>query len=168
VRDAKALVVWIGLMLLGSGVRVHAAVPAADCVAAHAQAHTLAPGEEDKAESAPEGASAQQLFATCAVQRYGASAASRVEACGNDLASLPVILLYRVDGLSRSQALADLQREGALSDGSEYAQRAPAMLSFAYQGAAAAKGQGAAWIERRVVEWTDLCLAGRLRFSNPR
>jgi hypothetical protein len=155
-------------LLLSSNVRVHAAVPAADCVAAHARAHASSVPAEDSAAPAPEGASAQQLFATCALQRYGASAASRVEACGNDLASLPVILLYRVDGLSRSQALADLQREAALSDGSEYAQRAPAMLSFAYQGAAAAKGQGAAWIERRVVEWTDLCLAGRLRFSKPR
>ncbi|MCZ8075070.1 MAG: hypothetical protein O9341_13165 [Paucibacter sp.] len=157
---------WTGLILLGGS--VHAAAPAADCVAAHAQAHASSAGSELKVEAGSESASAQQLFAECALQRYGASAASRVEACGNDLASLPVILLYRVDGLSRSQALADLQREGALSDGSEYAQRAPAMLSFAYQGAAAAKGQGAAWIERRVVEWTDLCLAGRLRFSKPR
>lgn len=162
-KFAKALVVWAGqLLVCGS---VHAALPAADCVASHAHAHAEASAQP---ASAPEAASAQQQFAACAMQRYGAAAASRVEACGNDLASLPVILLYRVDGLSRSQALADLQREGALSDGSEYAQRAPAMLSFAYQGAAAAKGQGAAWIERRVVEWTDLCLAGRLRFSNPR
>jgi len=155
-------------LLLSGNVLVHAALPAADCVAAHAQAHASSVPAEDSGASAPESVSAQQLFASCALQRYGASAASRVEACGNDLASLPVILLYRVDGLSRSQALADLQREGALSDGSEYAQRAPAMLSFAYQGAAAAKGQGAAWIERRVVEWTDLCLVGRLRFSKPR
>ncbi len=155
-------------LLLSGSMGVHAAVPAADCVAAHAQAHASSVPAEDSAASAPEVASAQQLFATCALQRYGASAVSRVEACGNDLASLPVILLYRVDGLSRSQALADLQREGALNDGSEYAQRAPVMLSFAYQGTAAAKGQGAAWIERRVIEWTDLCLAGRLRFSAAR
>ncbi|MEJ6004394.1 hypothetical protein WG899_02465 [Paucibacter sp. AS339] len=150
-----------------------------ECVAAHAaavQAGDAPNGPEAAASAASSAASegelgwadsrvqqyAREAFMRCAIRNYGAAAEARAEACAADLYALPVILLFRVDGQSRVAALADLQREGALNDGSDYARRAPVMLNFAYQGAGPAKGQGPAWIDGRVTAWIDQCLSGRL------
>lgn len=101
-------------------------------------------------------------FAACAQRIYGEAALPRLAACEFDLATLPVVLLYRVDGQSRNEALADMRRNDGLGDGSEQARRAPLMLTFAYQGPAPKTGESRAWIDRRVADWTEQCLAGRL------
>ncbi|WP_124450949.1 hypothetical protein [Paucibacter sp. KBW04] len=101
-------------------------------------------------------------FAACAQRIYGEAVLPRLAACEFDLATLPVVLLYRVDGQSRKEALADMTRNGGLGDGSEQARRAPLMLAFAYQGPAPKTGEGRTWIDRRVADWTEQCLAGRL------
>ena len=139
-----------------------ATAQAADCVTEHERA-----GEQGRAdEQDPDAADAmgkqeaKAAFERCALLRYGPSSAPRLEACEADLFSLPVILLFRVDGASRTVALADLKREDAHEDG-----RAKAMLDFAYQGRGPAKNQGQAWMAERVKQWADRCLAGRLRFS---
>ncbi|WP_310386099.1 hypothetical protein [Roseateles sp.] len=115
--------------------------------------------EDQDAADAKGKQAAKAAFERCALLRYGPSSAPRIEACEADLFSLPVILLFRVDGTSRSDALADLKREDAHEDG-----RVAAMLAFAYQGRGPAKTQGPAWMAERVKDWTDRCLAGRLRF----
>ncbi len=127
----------------------HAAPDAAACVAVHG---STAQGEGAEA--------ARAVFRQCALREYGASAEPRIEACTADLYTLPVILLYRSDGLSRAEALADMKRDAQLDDGSDEARRAPRMLDFAYQGAGPVAGKSEAWIRQRVNEWTDRCLRG--------
>jgi len=105
---------------------------------------------------------AAQGFAACAQRIYGEAVLPRISSCEFDLATLPVVLLYRVDGQSRKEALADMTRNGGIGDGSEQARRAPVMLAFAYQGPAPKTGESRAWIDRRVADWTEQCLAGRL------
>jgi hypothetical protein len=136
---------------------------AVDCAAEHELAGEQGrSGEQDDQDAADAKGkqAAKAAFERCALLRYGPSSEARIEACEADLFSLPVILLFRVDGASRSDALADLKREEAHEDG-----RAKAMLDFAYQGRGPAKNQGPAWMAQRVNEWTDRCLSGRLRFS---
>ncbi|MBT9494005.1 MAG: hypothetical protein IV107_17055 [Paucibacter sp.] len=135
---------------------------ALDCAAEHELAGEQGrAGEQDQDAGDAKGKQeAKAAFERCALLRYGPDSAPRVDACEADLFSLPVILLFRVDGASRSDALADLKREDAHEDG-----RAQAMLAFAYQGRGPAKGQGPAWMAERVKQWTDRCLSGRLRFS---
>ena len=106
-------------------------------------------------------------FEQCVSERFGSSALPRAARCAADLAELPVILLYRVDGLSRAAAWADLQRAGQLDDGSEYARRAPLMLGFGYQGAGPQRGRESEWMRARQAEWTERCLSGRLPESRP-
>lgn len=106
-------------------------------------------------------------FEQCVSERFGSSALPRAARCAADLAELPVILLYRVDGLSRAAAWADLQRAGQLDDGSEYARRAPLMLVFGYQGAGPQRGRESEWMRARQAEWTERCLSGRLPESRP-
>jgi hypothetical protein len=135
---------------------------AAECVAEHERAGVQGrAGEPDQDAADAQGkAQAKAAFERCALRHYGPSSESRIEVCEADLFSLPVILLFRVDGQSRSEAMADLKREDAHEDG-----RAKAMLAFAYQGRGPAKDQGPSWMAERVKEWTDRCLSGRLRFS---
>ena len=132
-----------------------------DCAAEHELAgeQGRASEQEQDAADAKGKQEAKAAFERCALLRYGPESAPRVEACEADLFSLPVILLFRVDGQSRAAALADLKREDAHEDG-----RAKAMLAFAYQGRGPAKDRAPAWMAERVKEWTDRCLAGRLRF----
>ncbi|MDN3544771.1 MAG: hypothetical protein ACK4S6_15625 [Roseateles asaccharophilus] len=106
-------------------------------------------------------------FEQCVSERFGSSALPRAARCAADLAELPVILLYRVDGLSRAAAWADLQRAGQLDDGSEYARRAPLMLGFGYQGAGPQRGRESEWMRARQAEWTERCLSGRLPEPRP-
>ena len=133
-----------------------------DCAAEHVVGGEQGrSGEQDQDTADAKGKQdAKAAFERCALLRYGSDSAPRIEACEADLFSLPVILLFRVDGHSRAAALADLKREDAHEDG-----RAKAMLEFAFQGRAPAKGQGPAWMAERVKQWTDRCLSGRLRFS---
>jgi hypothetical protein len=135
---------------------------AAECVAEHELAGEQGrAGEPDQDLADAQGKEqAKAAFERCALRHYGPSSESRIGACEADLFSLPVILLFRVDGQSRSQAWADLKREDAHEDG-----RAKAMLAFAYQGRGPVKNQGPSWMAERVKEWTDRCLSGRLRFS---
>lgn len=136
------------------------AVNAGDLAQALTAAKALAEqGEWNEAKSR---AVAAEGFAACAQRIYGDGAQARIAACEFDLSTLPVILLYRVDGQSRAAAAADLKRAGGLDDGGEQARRAPLMLSFTYQGAGPVVGQSRAWIDRRVADWTEQCLAGRL------
>jgi hypothetical protein len=135
---------------------------AAECVAAHELAGEQGrSGEQDQDAADAQGKEqAKAAFERCALRHYGPGSEPRIEACEADLFSLPVILLFRVDGQSRVAALADLKREDAHEDG-----RARAMLEFAYQGRGPAKDQGPNWMAERVNEWIDRCLSGRLRFS---
>ncbi|MCV2368832.1 hypothetical protein [Roseateles oligotrophus] len=133
-----------------------------DCAAEHELAGEQGrAGEQDQDAADAKGKQeAKAAFERCALLRYGPKSAPYIEACEADLFSLPVILLFRVDGQSRSEAMADLKREDAHEDA-----RAKAMLAFAYQGRGPAKSQGPVWMAERVKEWTDRCLSGRLRFS---
>jgi len=110
---------------------------------------------------------AREAFERCAVRRVPDAPLKRVQACNADLDLLPVVLLYRVDGLSRKEAAADLQRHGELDDGAADSPRVPHMLSFTYQGAAPVPGQGRLWIDQRQAEWTERCLHGRIKGLTP-
>ncbi len=160
-RQYPAVRAWL-LALAVIAAPAWAQKKAAECVAEHESA-----GEQGRAGAPdPDAADARgkqeakAAFERCALRHYGPSSEPRIEACEADLFSLPVILLFRVDGQSRVAALADLKREDAHEDG-----RARAMLEFAYQGRGPAKDQGPSWMAERVSEWTDRCLSGRLRFS---
>ena len=143
-------VLLILAMLLLMPRLAHAARDAAACVAEHGQAAQGDAGDE----------AARAAFKSCALREYGTAAEPRIEACTGDLYTLPVILLYRSDGLSRAAAWADMNRDAQLDDGSDEARRAPRMLDFAYLGAGPVAGKSEAWISQRVNEWTDRCLRG--------
>ncbi|MDC8786228.1 hypothetical protein [Roseateles koreensis] len=143
-----------------SKVAVAQGVGASDLTAVLDEAAPLA-AQGDWSDSKGQ-AVASKGFDACARRIYGEGVAERIAACEFDLSTLPVVLLYRVDGQSRASAWSDLQKEGGLSDGSEQARRAPVMLAFAYQGAGPVVGQSRAWIDRKVADWTEQCLAGRL------
>ncbi|MFY8117967.1 MAG: hypothetical protein ACOVLH_09185 [Roseateles sp.] len=151
------------LLLMLAAPLVQASPRAAACV------QTLEPVQQpEPAASEVHGDKlAQARFEQCAAERFGATALPLAPRCAADLAELPVILLYRVDGLSRAEAQADLQRAGQLDDGSEYARRAPLMLSFGYQGAGPQKGRVSEWMTARLAEWTERCLSGRLSAVRP-
>jgi hypothetical protein len=129
-----------------------AAPDAGACVAEHAQAAEAEGGSAD---------AAREAFAACAKREFGVAAEARAPRCAADLYVLPVILLYRGDGLSKTGALDDLKTGGQIGDGSEDARRTRLMLDFAYQGAGPAEGKTQAWLHQRAVQWTDRCLRGR-------
>ncbi|MDM4764991.1 hypothetical protein [Pelomonas sp. SE-A7] len=150
-HPALSLLLMAAMSLLAS--HAAAAPRAAACVAAHAKAVQAEQGTAEQGREA---------FEACALAAFGKTVAPRLQRCHDDLAEVPVILLYRAEGLSRGAAQADLQRAGQLDDGSDYARRAPVMLGFAYQGAGPAAGKAREWMDARLVDWTEQCLSGRL------
>ena len=101
---------------------------------------------------------AEQGFERCAARIAPQSLPGQRALCGADLDTLPVILLYRADGLALHEAQRDL-REGtaAAADGIEAA-RAEAMLRFSYDGAAPRKGGTERWMRERQQAWVARCL----------
>lgn len=136
---------------------------AAACVAAHravmeqgAETNSSSPRDEVaiKAQAAAE-------FAQCATVVFGPAATARAAACEADLYTLPVLLLYRVDSQTRSQAELDLKRPGNEDSSPAAARRTANMLAFAYQGRGPTSETASAWIEKRTDEWTSACLSGQ-------
>ena len=168
-RKTFAMLGLVGIASLasisaGAGFPAHAQPPsAAACVAAHrlvieqrADSDTAAATDDAAVK-----AQAAAAFTQCSTQRFGPTAAVRAPVCEADLYTLPVLLLYRADGLSRSQALADLQRPGNEASSPAEARRTADMLAFAYQGRGPTGEGGSAWIAKRTDEWTRACLNGQ-------
>ncbi len=149
-RQHSALIAFASLAIAAG--TAEAAPDAAACVAEHAQAAEAEGGSAD---------TAREAFVACAKREFGAAAEARAPRCAADLYVLPVLLLYRSDGLSKSGALDDLKTGGQIGDGSEDARRTRLMLDFAYQGAGPAEGKTEVWLHQRAVQWTDRCLRGR-------
>ncbi len=101
---------------------------------------------------------AEQGFERCAARVAPLSPPAQRAQCGADLDVLPVILLYRADGVTLAEARRDL-REGTavLADGVELA-RAESMLRFSYEGAAPRKGVAERWMRERQQAWVARCL----------
>ena len=101
---------------------------------------------------------AEQGFERCAARVAPRSLPEQRAQCGSDLDTLPVILLYRADGVALPDARRDL-REGtaAAADGIEAA-RAEAMLRFSYEGPAPRKGAATRWMLERQQAWVARCL----------
>ncbi|MDL5034033.1 hypothetical protein QRD43_19190 [Pelomonas sp. APW6] len=101
---------------------------------------------------------AEQGFERCAARVAPHSHPEQRALCGADLDTLPVILLYRADGVALADARRDL-REGTalLADGLEVA-RAESMLRFSYEGAAPRKDGAARWMRERQEAWVARCL----------
>ena len=110
---------------------------------------------------------AEQGFERCAARIAPQSRPEQRALCGADLDTLPVILLYRADGVALSEAQRDL-REGtaAAADGIEAA-RAEAMLRFSYEGAGPRKGAAGTWMRERQLRWVARCLQGHGTASRP-
>ncbi len=99
---------------------------------------------------------AEQGFERCAARVAPRSRPEQRALCGSDLDTLPVILLYRADGVTLAEARRDL-REGSTAEGVEAA-RAEAMLRFSYEGAAPRKGAAERWMRERQQAWVARCL----------
>lgn len=101
---------------------------------------------------------AEQGFERCAARVAPQSKPEQRALCGADLDTLPVILLYRADGVTLADARRDL-REGTavLADGVEVA-RAASMLRFSYDGAGPRKGAAERWMRERQQAWVARCL----------
>ncbi len=138
----------LGVMLAAAGA-AQAAPDAGACVAEHARV-----AEADGAEAA------RTAFASCARKAYGEAAEPRIERCTGDLYTLPVILLYRGENLSKSAALADMKRDGQTDAATPEGRRALLMLDFAYQGSGPGQAPVESWLSQRTVQWTDRCLRG--------
>ena len=101
---------------------------------------------------------AEQGFERCAARVAPQSLPAQRAQCGAELDTLPVILLYRADGVALAEARRDL-REGTavLADGVEVA-RAESMLRFSYDGPAPRKGTAERWMRERQQAWVTRCL----------
>ena len=108
---------------------------------------------------------AEQGFERCAARVAPRSTPEQRAACGADLDTLPVILLYRVDGVALTAARRDL-REGSAADGIEAA-RAEAMLRFSYEGAGPRKGAAQRWMLERQQSWLGRCLGSGSAGARP-
>jgi hypothetical protein len=137
------------LALAVTGAPAQAAPDAGACVAEHARV-----AEAEGAEAA------QAAFARCARKAYGAAVEPRIERCTADLFTLPVVLLYRSDGLDKSAALADMKRDEQTDATTPEGRRTLLMLDFAYQGSGPASRTSDAWMNQRTAQWTDRCLRG--------
>ncbi|MEO3713645.1 hypothetical protein [Roseateles flavus] len=110
---------------------------------------------------------AEQGFERCTARLVPDSSPGQRAACGADLDTLPVILLYRADGLPLKEARRDLREALAQGvDGLE-AGRAEAMLRFGYEGTGPRKGDTSAWLRERQERWVARCLQVRTAKSQP-
>jgi len=139
----------IALLALAATGAAQATPQAGACVAEHARV-----AEADGAEAA------RAAFARCARKAYGDVLPAQLGRCTEDLYTLPVILLYRSDGLGKNAALDDMKRVDPLDAASPEGHRALLMLDFAYQGSGPANGQSDTWMNQRTAQWTDRCLRG--------
>ncbi len=108
---------------------------------------------------------AEQGFERCAARVAPRSTPEQRAVCGADLDTLPVILLYRADGVTLAEARRDL-REGTAAGGVEAA-RAEAMLRFSYEGMAPRKGAAEHWVQQRLQAWVARCLSGAVPGARP-
>ncbi len=110
---------------------------------------------------------AEQGFERCTARVAPRSEPGQRAQCGADLDTLPVILLYRVDGVTQADARRDL-REGTavLADGVEVA-RAESMLRFSYDGSAPRKGGAERWMRERQQAWVARCLSAAAAGARP-
>ena len=145
-RQYSALIMSVAMAATGAA---QAAPDASVCVAEHARV-----AEADGADAA------RAAFASCARKAYGGAVEPRIERCTGDLYTLPVILLYRGENLSKNAALADMKRDGQTDAATPEGRRALLMLDFAYQGAGPASDPTETWLHLRTVQWTERCLRG--------
>ncbi|MBB2485670.1 hypothetical protein H5407_10615 [Mitsuaria sp. WAJ17] len=110
---------------------------------------------------------AEQGFERCAARLAPHSPPEQRALCGADLDTLPVILLYRVDGVALPDARRDLSEgTAALADGVEQG-RAQAMLRFSYEGAAPRREAASRWMRERQERWVARCLQARGAGARP-
>ena len=108
---------------------------------------------------------AEQGFERCTARVAPRSLPEQRMACGSDLDTLPVILLYRADGVTLAEARRDL-REGSAAEGLEAA-RAEAMLRFSYEGPGPRKGATERWMRERQQAWVARCLRAAVPGAHP-
>ena len=110
---------------------------------------------------------AEQGFERCTARLAPDSSPGQRATCNADLDTLPVILLYRADGLPLNEARRDLREALAQGVDGVEASRAEAMLRFGYEGSGPRKGDTSAWVRERQERWAARCLQGRIPGLRP-